>query len=124
MRFFTRWAAKEAIIKAASSSYLYDDSRITKLGFNDILIWPRPSGGAGAAILHKRRKRPVPSPGPLNTETNASEPTHSHDDMILSSDQAMEAWEDLAFLKDLDGDMIEISISHERDYAIATAIFS
>ena len=36
----------------------------------------------------------------------------------------MEAWEDLAFLKDVDGDMIEISISHERDYAIATAIFS
>ena len=29
----------------------------------------------------------------------------------------------LEFLKTLDGDEIEISISHERDYAIATAIF-
>lgn len=27
------------------------------------------------------------------------------------------------FEKQLDGDMVEISISHEKDYAIATALF-
>jgi phosphopantetheinyl transferase (holo-ACP synthase) len=106
----SRWAAKEAIIKAASSSFHHPPDGSGKLGFHDIKIWRGPDshGELSAAVISRQRKDVA-----LNTEVS-DEPLAGRIELFTQSDGSDE---------ELDGDMVSLSISHENDYAVATALF-
>ncbi|KIW06073.1 hypothetical protein, variant [Verruconis gallopava] len=120
------WAAKEAIIKAASQSYVNEDGSYRKPTFQDIFIWSS-KGRVKAAILRERVRGgsvQVDASGPGSSSADAKKDEESiqaiqektsgaHGDELFSDEDVSQ----------LDGDMVEISISHDKDYAIATALF-
>ena len=60
----------------------------------------------------------------LSRKTKSAEQTRlDHDDSNASSDSGQRGTDIKNYLTELDGDLVDISISHEREYAIATALF-
>jgi phosphopantetheinyl transferase (holo-ACP synthase) len=123
------WAAKEAIIKASSRFYRgqVENGQHRKPGFLDITIWSD-KGIPKAAILSTPRK---PSAERIASESEGFATQNNENLNALKGTAAMtigdpspESSADvLDYLQSLDGDIVEISISHERDYAVATALF-
>jgi phosphopantetheinyl transferase (holo-ACP synthase) len=108
-----RWAAKEAIIKAASGRKFYKPTP-TKVGFHDILIWAEEHGPVRAAIVSEQVK----------DDTENLRDGHKQSKWVDAAPREEQQLTPDEYIQELDGQLVEISISHERDYAVATALIA
>lgn len=129
----SRYAAKEAIMKA-----VFRTGR--QISWKDILIWTSGSRAPLAAILSEQQSQqtlampalelmsmPPRDDNAVTNGANVTEEMEQHPRITPTHRTSQELdWDQWTerFMEELDGDMVDISISHERGYyAVAMALY-